>query len=122
MKETITTVITENVLEIVLTFISLAVSYYVIPCIKSDLIPWLKEKHLYDTVVKFVNAVEKLYESGIVEKGNKKQMVIELLQEQGIEVNTTVEAYIESAVKELDLITNTIIEEIKKDEKELENL
>lgn len=115
MTETITTVITQNVLEIVLTVISLVVSYYIIPCIKNDLVPWLKEKHLYNTVKTLVQAVEKMAESGIIEKKNKKEEVIRLLEERGITIDNQLNALIESCVKELDLITETAKNEILKE-------
>lgn len=115
MTEAITTVITQNVLEIVLTVISLVVSYYIIPCIKNDLVPWLKEKHLYNTVKTLVQAVEKMAESGIIEKKNKKEEVIRLLEERGITIDNQLNALIESCVKELDLITETAKNEILKE-------
>ena len=117
MQEAIIKVVTENVLEIIIAIISLIVSYYIIPCIKNDLVPWLKEKRLYSTVKKFVQAAEKLAESNVIIKVDKKAKVIELLEKQGVEVTEEIEAFIESATKELDLITNTIKEKIKKDEK-----
>jgi hypothetical protein len=51
-------------------------------------------------------------ESGIIEKADKKQKVIELLARKGIVINATIEAFIESAVKELDIITSVIVDEI----------
>ena len=35
-------------------------------------IPWLKEKRLYNIVKSFVQAVEKLSETGVIEKADKK--------------------------------------------------
>ena len=105
-------IILKNVLEIAVTIISLVVSYYAIPYIKNDLIPMLKEKHLYDTVKKFVQAAEKMAESGVIEKTSKKAMVIRLLENKGIAVNKIEESFIESAVKELDIATSVIYEEI----------
>lgn len=112
MFETFMDSILSNILEIVSTTISLVVAFYVIPCIKSDLIPWLKEKRLYNTVESFVRAAEKMAESGVIKKCDKKAKVIELLKNKGVEVNETIEAFIESCVKELDIITSTIYEEI----------
>lgn len=112
MFETFMDSILSNILEIVSTAIALVVAYYVIPCIKSELVPWLKEKRLYDTVKSFVRAAEKLAESGVIEKCNKKDKVVELLRNKGIVVDETVEAFIESCVKELDIITSTIYDEI----------
>lgn len=112
MFETIVNSILSNMTEIIATIISLVVAYYVIPCIKNDLVPWLKEKHLYNTVKKFVQAAEKLAESGVIKKVDKKSKVIELLNKNGIIVNETIEAFIESCVKELDLVTSVVYEEI----------
>lgn len=112
MFETIMNLIFENILEIIMSVISLTVAYYVIPYIKSDLIPWLKEKHIYGIVRSFVQAVEKMAESGAIEKIDKKTKVIELLKSKGIVVNGIIDAFIESCVKELDIISSTVYEEI----------
>lgn len=101
-----------NILEIIITVISLIVAHYIVPCIKNDIIPWLKEKKLYGTIKKFVQAVEKMAEAGIIEKELKKEKVIELLKKNGIEVNDVVDSFIESCVKELDIVTSTIYDEI----------
>lgn len=118
MFETFMDSILGNILEIISTIISLVVAFYILPCIKSDLIPWLKEKRLYSTVESFVKAAEKLAESGVIEKCDKKGKVVELLENKGIKVDETVEAFIESCVKELDIITSTIYEEIVESEDE----
>ena len=116
MLEVIYNAILPNILEIVGTIISLVFAYYVIPYIKKDLIPWLKEHRIYNTVRKFVQAVEKMAESKIINKADKKQKVIELLARNGIVVNATVDAFIESCVKELDMTASVIVEEITKTE------
>lgn len=110
--EEILNAILPNISEIIVTIISIVVARYVIPCIKEDLVPWLKEKRLDNIIKNFVQAVEKMAETGIIAKESKKEKVIELLEEKGIVVDATVEALIESAVKELDLISSTIYEEI----------
>lgn len=112
MLETILNAILPNVLEIIGTVISLICAYYIIPYIKEDLIPWLKEQRVYSIIKTFVQAVEKMAESGIIEKADKKQKVIELLARKGIVINATIEAFIESAVKELDIISSVVLEEI----------
>ena len=116
MLEVIYNAILPNILEIIGTIISLICAYYVIPYIKEDLIPWLKEQRVYSLIKSFVQAVEKMAESGIIEKANKKQKVIELLARKGIVVNATIEAFIESAVKELDIISSVVLEEIIEEE------
>lgn len=112
MLETIWNAILPNILEIILTIISIIIARYVIPYAKSDLIPWLKEKRLYSIVKKFVQAVEKLAESGAIDKKDKNKKVVEFLQSKGIVVDSTVKAFIESCVKELDIATSVVIEEI----------
>lgn len=112
MLEMIINAVTENALDIVIAVISIVVSVYLIPLIKNELKPWLEEKRIYGLVQKFVEAAEKLAESGIIPKVDKKAKVIELLEEQGITVTPQVEAFIESAVKQLDLITDTVVDVI----------
>lgn len=112
MLETIWDLILPNILEIIMTVISLVVARYVIPFIKSDLIPWLKDKRVYNIVKSFVQAVEKLAESGVIAKVDKKAKVVELLKSKGIVVDTIVEAFIESCVKELDMMASVVYEEI----------
>lgn len=77
--------------------------------IKTAVIPWLKEKRLYDTVKKFVQAAEKLGDVGTIPKGNKKDYVVQLLENKGITVTPEIDALIESAVKELDNAVGEIV-------------
>lgn len=115
MSETIKMImdaILPNVLEIIITIISLLVARYVVPYIKNDMIPWLKEKRLHGIIKNFVQAAEKLAESGVIEKCDKKAKVIELLEKKGIVVDDVTEAFIEGCVKELDIITSTVYDEI----------
>lgn len=114
MVEMILNVVTENVLDIVIAVISIVVSVYLIPIIKTELKPWLEEKRIYSLTKKFVEAAEKLTESGVIEKVDKKAKVIELLELKGITVDAEIDAFIESAVKQLDIVTSTVVEEIKK--------
>lgn len=116
MLETIWNSILPNLLEIVVTVISLVIARYVIPYIKSDLIPWLKEKRLYNIVKRFVQAAEKLAESGVIAKEFKKEKVVKLLEGKGIVVDATIDAFIESCVKELDMVASVVYEEIMKTE------
>lgn len=109
-----------NILDIVLTVVSLIVTYYIVPSIKNDLIPWLKEKRIYNIVKNFVQAVEKMAETGVVPKIDKKAKVVELLQCKGIVVDDTIDAFIESCVKELDIMASAVYTEIITDEVEIE--
>ena len=116
MTELIINAVTENVLEMVIAILSIVVSVYLIPLIKTELKPWLEEKRVYSIVQKFVKAAEKLAESGVIPKIEKKDKVIELLESKGVTITPSVEAFIEAAVKELDLVANTIVETIKETE------
>ena len=103
-----------NVFEIIATVITLLVTYYVVPFIKNDAIPWLKEKRIYEIIKQLVQAAEKMAESGVIAKVDKKDTVIKLLTDKGIVVTDEISALIESAVKELDIVIDTTITEIKK--------
>ena len=64
------------------------------------LVPWLKEKRLYDIVKQFVRSAEKLATNVTLDK---KQYVIDCLTDIGIKVTPAVDALIEAAVEELDI-------------------
>lgn len=112
MFEIIWNSIAENVFKIVSSVISITVAYYVIPAIKNDLIPWLKSKRVYSLIRNFVQAAEKMAESGAIPKADKKKTVIKWLTDLGIEITDEVNAFIESAVKDLDIITGAIVDGI----------
>lgn len=122
MIETLINSISNNLLEIVITIISLVVSYYVVPAIKDDLIPLLKELRIYGTIKKFVQAAEKLAEAGTIEKVDKKKYVISLLKKNGIAVDDTLDSFIESAVEELDKVISVTKDEILKEESSIDNV
>lgn len=65
-------------------------------------IPWLKEKRMYDFISKLVKAADKLYKSGQLE-GTKLEYVTERMEARGYTVDKTRRAFIESAVTELDI-------------------
>ncbi len=65
-------------------------------------LPWMKEKGLYSTIQKFVQAAEKLAETGVIAKTDKKEWVWALLERTGVKRTEKTDAMIESAVKELD--------------------
>lgn len=64
------------------------------------IVPWLKEKRLYGIVKKAVNATEKWAENHEIDK---KAFAISILKAGGVKVTPLVEAFIESAVEELDI-------------------
>lgn len=68
--------------------------------ITAYVVPWLKERHLLDTVKTLVSAAEKLAENQPIDK---KAWVIAQLDNLGIKVTPFVDAAIESAVKQLDI-------------------
>lgn len=103
-----------NIFEIFSTIFTMIFTYYVLPLIKNDIAPWLREKRIYEIIKKLVQAAEKMAESGAIEKVDKKATVIKLLKDRGIEVTTEIEALIESCVKDLDIATNTLMNELKK--------
>lgn len=82
----------EAIVKIVFVILSTVVTLYVVP--------WLKEKRLYETVQRMVDAAEKWAETNDIDK---KEWVISQLESKGIEVSPYVDALIEAAVKELDI-------------------
>ena len=102
-------ILLSNLLELVLAAIAGVLSVFVVPWIKKTVIPWLQEKRLYTVVQHFVEAAEKYSENHQIDK---KQYVVNLLHEKGIAVTTETEAYIESAVKQLDNSVQQVIDVI----------
>lgn len=105
--------LSQIILNAVLAIIGLCVSSIVIPWIRNTAIPWLKEKRLYNLCMSFVMAAEKMAESGQITKDAKKNYVISLLRSKGIEVTPEIEAMIECAVKELDMMVDEVIREFE---------
>lgn len=104
--------IASAILQIVCALIGLVMTAVVVPWLKGVAIPWMKEKRIYGLVSKFVYAAEKLAETGVIDKESKKDYVVELLKRKGYAVTDEVEAFIESAVKELDMSFESGIGEI----------
>lgn len=115
MSQEVINILLQNGVEIVVAIVGLVISYYVIPAIKNDLVPWLKEKHLYDIVYKGVLAAEKLANTGQIKKVDKKQYVINYLVGKGVSVTPEVRLLIESACTELDNIEAVAYEAIMND-------
>lgn len=97
------------VLKVLVALISVLVSAVIVPWLKGTVVPYLKEKRLYSLCVKFVQAAEKLYESGIIPNGEAKKAYVErMLANAGVEITPEISALIESAVKDLDLAMGKI--------------
>jgi hypothetical protein len=63
-------------------------------------VPWLEEKKLYGIVKKAVYAAEKWAENNDIDK---HAYVVDKLTAAGIKITPVVDAFIEAAVKELDI-------------------
>lgn len=96
------------VMEIIFMLAGTAVTVYLVPWIGKIAIPWLKEKRLYSVVAKLVKAAEKMAESGQITKDAKKRYVMKLLSEKGYMISDEVDALIECAVEELDVLTGKL--------------
>lgn len=95
--------IVTGLLKIVIAAISVIVTAVVVPWLNSTVIPYLKEKRLYNIVCRFVQAAEKMSDGGTLDKTAKRDYVVKLLTSKGIAVDDEISALIESAVEELDL-------------------
>ena len=93
MKNEIIALLLEHLIEIVFAVAGVAVS--------TCLVPWLKEKKLYDTVKIAVNAAEKWAQNHDIDK---RTWAEEQLAAAGIKTTPLVSAMIESAVSELDVM------------------
>jgi hypothetical protein len=95
--------------QVIPLLIEIIAAAIVIPVTKNTLVPWLKEKHLYTQVQRFVRAAEKLGATGAIDKATKKAYVVSLLQKNGVTVTDDVDAMIEAAVEELDEVGAEIV-------------
>lgn len=69
--------------------------------ISKQLIPWLKDKHLYDAAIVAVNAAEAIY--GRYNGAKKLKAALESLKQKGFNINSTqVAEAVEAAWKQLD--------------------
>ncbi len=94
------TLLLNHLVELAVTAILAVITCIVLPWLKNTAVPWMKEKRLYTIVSRFVQAAEKYSKTQPVDK---KQWVVSLLKNKGIDLTPEVEAYIESAVQELDV-------------------
>lgn len=94
------TLLLNHLVELAVTVILAVITCIVLPWLKNTAVPWMKEKRLYTIVSRFVQAAEKYSKTQPVDK---KQWVVSLLKDKGIDLTPEVEAYIESAVQELDV-------------------
>lgn len=99
-------------LKVVFSIIGVIFTAVIIPWIKNTFIPWAQEKHIYGIVQTLVKAAEKQAEAGTIAKPDKKAYVIQILEGKGIEVTDEIDAFIEAAVKELDIAVSTAVVEI----------
>ena len=93
------------IFRLVLAVLTAVSGCIIIPWLRREGIPWLKEHRLYGLVSKFVFAAEKTYQNAENAGEDKYKYVIECLTNKGIEITNEVRDYIESAVEELDLFT-----------------
>lgn len=120
MVESIITILIANGLKVIEAILSLIIATIVIPWIKTEMIPFLKEKRLYKIVSIGVNAAEKLAESTNMSGFDKKKYVLNYLRSKGIVITEEIDAFIEAACYDLDLVTGTIKDQFdEKDEVEL---
>ena len=76
---------------------------------KTEAVPWLKDKRLYNKIKQGVKCAEQLYKNGMLQEligitdGRlaRKRYVINWLRKRGIELDDEVDAMIEAAVYEL---------------------
>lgn len=113
--EEILNIILSNVFEIIIGVLSIVIAKYILPLIQTELKPWLEEKRVFNLASTFVEAAEKLAETGVLKKTDKKEYVLNLLEQNGVVITETISAFVEAAVKQLDLVINTVKDELKEE-------
>lgn len=106
------TEIASGVLKIIVALIGILMTAVVLPWLKGSAFPWLRDKQLYSTAKKFAQAAEKLAETGAIDRGDKLDYVVGLLIRKGFEIDDVTRAFIESAVKEIDMAVLQGVSEI----------
>lgn len=110
---------TEMIIELVALLLKIVIvaclglmTKHALPWMQEVAIPWLKERHLYNLICYFVRAAEKLADTGVIEKATKKEYVVSLLKQKGVNVTSEVDALIESAVLDLDMAVASVFDVI----------
>lgn len=110
---------TEMIIELVALLLKIVVvaclgllTKHALPWMQEVAIPWLKERHLYNLICCFVRAAEKLADTGVIDKTTKKEYVVKLLKQKGINITSEVDALIESAVLDLDMAVASVFDAI----------
>lgn len=100
------------IIRLVMAAIAAVVTIFLVPWLKGNVVPWLKEKRLYQLVKYFVMAAEKLASTGVISKAAKLDYVVSLLTKYGYSVDAPVRAMIEAAVEELDVLAGNVAHSI----------
>ena len=100
------------IIRLVMAVIAAVVTIFLVPWLKGNVVPWLKEKRLYQLVKYFVMAAEKLASTGVISKAAKLDYVVSLLTKYGYSVDAPVRAMIEAAVEELDVLAGNVAHSI----------
>lgn len=110
---------TEMIIELVALLLKIVIvaclglmTKHALPWMQEVAIPWLKERHLYNLICYFVRAAEKLADTGVIDKATKKEYVVNLLKQKGVNVTSEVDALIESAVLDLDMAVASVFDVI----------
>lgn len=110
---------TEMIIELVALLLKIVIvaclglmTKHALPWMQEVAIPWLKERHLYNLICYFVRAAEKLADTGVIDKATKKEYVVNLLKQKGVDVTSEVDALIESAVLDLDMAVASVFDVI----------
>ena len=90
-------------------------SKIIFPLVTKTIIPYLENKHLMGIVRIFVASAEKKGETGEIEKANKKEYVIGLLEKRGVPITPLVLEMIEAAVEELDNLQDQFVKMLLKE-------
>lgn len=92
-----------EIIQIVIKYLIEAAAVVVVFAAGKYVIPWLKEKRIWDYIVQFVEMAEQKADAGFINPDARKDEVIKALQNVGIKITEEILDLIESAVCELNM-------------------
>lgn len=92
-----------EIIQIIIKYAIEAASIVVVFVAGKYVIPWLKEKRIWNYIVQFVKAAEQKADAGFISPDARKDEVIKALQQVGIKITQEILELIESAVCDLNI-------------------
>ena len=92
-----------EIIQIVIKYVIEAVALVAVFLVGKYVLPWLKQKGLYEIILQFVQAAEQKADAGFINPEARKEDVIAALQKIGVKITEQVLELIEAAVLNVNL-------------------